>query len=248
MPDSALNYAQRSWEMRREKSYYFTEYLKSLYRLGEYELILSLVPFLRGNGYARYITARAEEETGSELHSIEIFSESLDSESNSIAADAALWLSILLDGTVSEDSIRTLAETAVLYDSSSSFYRCRLAGVYSEAGDFENAYIQLAVVRRMGKTDYYYWKSMTSLARDERDHERHVWAARRANECRRIPEAARNLGWALYMAGNNAMRSDDLVLAVSLLEEALRLEADEEITLRSDSLLGMIYEFMESSR
>jgi hypothetical protein len=59
----------------------------------------------------------------------------------------------------------------------------------------------------------------------------------------RWPEAARDLGWALYTGAGRALSDGEVELARQWLTEAKGLHADSVVTVRSDSLLRLLDEF-----
>ena len=245
LPDSALAFARRAWDRRPQSEVYFAEYLRSLYGLGLYERVLELSDLVRGGGYPLYVLARSEQAVGLEPASMDRMVELLGSPDDSTAMDAALWLSILLQGSVDPDSLVSLAMLAAGSDpSSGGFASTRLVDALIDAGMLERARELLGMLRRNGCTDYYYWCCMSDLARAEGDQERRVWACRRALERREVPASWNDLAWAPYTAGREAAEKGDMVAALGRLGEASGLEyASEEILERVDSLLATLEAF-----
>ena len=114
LPDSALQYALRAWNLQPERELFYCEYLRCLFRLGRYEDIVESGELHRGGGYGRYLIARSERELGLDQRSLRLLSDTLLLDpDDSVSADAALWLSILLEGEVCGDSVLSLARMAV---------------------------------------------------------------------------------------------------------------------------------------
>jgi hypothetical protein len=156
-------------------------------------------------------------------------------------------MSILLDGEIEPESTCALAARAVELAPEESFYRCLLAENLAEAGEVEASRQQLHYLRLNCSADYSYWRATAALAEAEDDECRYIWALRRARGCRVCPETDRNLAWALYFSGRDAMRSGDLDSSRVLLEEILNLGDSTQVYVqRADSLLKLIDEFQET--
>jgi len=200
---------------------------------------------VRGGGVCRYYLAVAEREMN--LHpsaSLDYFHETSAIDDDSAAADACIWLAILLQNEVSADSIIDLAASAVEKAPSSEFYRCVFAENLARRGMLEQSREQIHWLRLEGYTGYSYWQACAELAEAEEDDERRIWALRRAQESRNCPDTARNLGWALYISGRDALRDGDLVYSSGCFQEALQTgDSTEVFVVKSDSLLNLINEF-----
>lgn len=246
-PDSALGPALRAWSERPQSELYLGEYLRALYRLGRFREILDLEPLLRdgSGGYCRYVMARAERELGLPRVSTQALLQLLASDRDSVAADAALWLSILLETELEPDSLLALALLAAgPGPPGSDMPSTRLADAYMEMGMLGEASALLSAIRLSGCCGYHYWVCASELARRELDHERRIWACRRAVECRRVPATLRSLAWALYSGGRAALRDGDLALALSRLREVSSIpEAPDDIALEADSLAALVEAF-----
>ncbi len=244
-PEEALAPALAAWHTEPEKQWYLAEYLRALRNLSMFEELHTHKAYVRGGGVCRYYLAVAEREMN--LHpsaSLNYFSETSVIDDDSAAADACIWLAILLQNEASDDSIITLAAAAVEKAPSSEFYRCVLAENLARGGMLEQAREQIHWMRLMGYTGYSYWQACAELASAEEDDERRIWALRRARQDRNCPDTARNLGWALYISGRDALRDGDLVCSRERLQEALQIgDSTEVFVIKSDSLLNLINEF-----
>ena len=244
-PEEALVPALAAWRTEPEKQWYLAEYLRALRNLSMFEELLAHTAYVRGGGVCRYYLAVAEREMN--IHpsaSLEYFHETSASDDDSTAADACIWLAILLQNEVSGDSIINLASDAVEKAPSSEFYRCVLAENLARNGMVEQAREQIHWMRLEGYAGYSYWQACAELAEAEEDDERRIWALRRARQNRNCPDTARNLGWALYISGRDALRNGDLVYSRERLQDALQTgDSTEVCVMKSDSLLNLINEF-----
>jgi tetratricopeptide (TPR) repeat protein len=248
-PEDALEPALAAWRIEPSSQWYFAEYLRALRSLEMFEGLLEYEEFVRGGGVCRYYLAAAERELGIEPSpSLGYLLDTSSCGYDSAAADACIWLAILLQNEVNPDSVLTLVETAVNLQPDEDFYRCVLAEKLAENGEIERSREQLHLIRLEGSTGYSYWQSYASLAEAEEDADRRIWALRRARADRICPESSRNLGWALYISGRNKLRDGDLVLSRERLLEAVCLADTSEIYVqKSDSLLELIDEFENST-
>jgi hypothetical protein len=233
--------------MQPDREIYYCEYLRSLYRLGMYQDIVEHGELHRGGGYGRYLIARSELALGLDQRSLRLLSDTLLLDpDDSVSSDAALWLSILLDGSVGGDSILSLARLAVdAAPDPGCFEITRLADACLDEGLLEEARLLLFELRLAGEDgDYYYWSCMAELAREEQDPERRVWASRRALECRETPSSEEQLAWALLSSAEEGLEDGNLLLAATRLSEACSLEwAGEEVHERASSLLDLLEEY-----
>lgn len=244
LPDSALGYARRAWEERPQDQWYLGEYMRSLYRLHRYREILDLAWTVRGGGVCRYYLARAEQALDTVPESRRYFEEVLASPDDSTAADAASWLSILVREETSADSILTLLRMAVELRPEEAFYRARLVEALSEEGMTGEAWDHLRLLRLKGERPQSYWSAWAAYAEAQGFRDLEIWALRRAWECRRCPQTARNLGWALYLAGRDTLRAGNLREALPLLRESVSLGCSAEVfAMKSDSLIQLVEEF-----
>lgn len=244
MPDSALGYAMSAWERRPQDQWYLGECMRALYHLERYDEILDFSPLVRGGGVCRYYLARAEEASGTDPLSRGYFEEALRSRDDSVTADAASWLCILARESISNDSLLSLAKMAVELRPEEDFYRARLVEELSEAGRPDEAWDHLSLLRQSGEVGQSYWAAWASYAEAEGSVARELWAIRRAWQGRRSPSNARNLGWALYLAGRDTMRAGHADAALPLLRESAGLGCSSEVfAVKSDSLMELIGRF-----
>lgn len=244
-PEEALSPALAAWRTEPVKQWYLAEYLRALRNLSMFEELLAHTAYVRGGGVCRYYLAVAEREMNQHPSaSLEYLLETSVADDDSAAADACIWLAILLQDKISADSILTFAATAVEKDPSSEFYRCVFAENLSRNGLLEQAREQIHWMRLKGYTGYSYWQACAELAEAEEDDERRIWALRRARQNRNCPDTSRNLGWALYISGRDALRDGDLIYSRDHLEDALQTgDSTEVYVMKSDSLLNLINEF-----
>lgn len=249
MPEKALEPALAAWSMEPSSQWFLAEYLRALRSLGMFPEMMEYSDLVRGGGVCRYYLAAAERELGMEPSpSLRHLLDASVSPDDSTAADACAWLAIFLQGPSLEDSILALTVRSVELRPEEDFYRCLLAERLAEAGDLEGAGEQIGRLRLGGADGYSYWRAVAVLAAAEDDPERNIWALRRARERRVCPESARNLGWALYFRGRNALRSGDLALSGDALRESSLLgDSSEVFVQRSDSLLRLIDEFEKTA-
>lgn len=245
LPEAAVGPALTAWNMDPANQWYLSEHLRALKNMGRFSEILEYSAYVRGGGVCRYYMAVAEEEcTTGPFPSVEYFLETACSDNDSVASDACIWLCIILRDEVPTDSLLALSVSAVERSPGTGFYRCVLVEHLSEAGRLDEAGEQLRFIRLSGETDYYYWQSFSRLAEAEGDAGRRIWALRRARQSRNCPESSRNLGWALYLSGRDALRNGDLRYSMERLTEAVLLgDSTELFVLKSDSLQGLIHEF-----
>ena len=244
LPDSALGYARRAWEERPQDQWYMGEYMRSLYHLERYDKILELAWTVRGGGVCRYYLARAEEALDTIPESRRYFEEALDSPDDSIAADAASWLSILAREEIDPDSVISLLWMAVELRPDEAFYRARLTEALAEEGMTGRAWDHLRLLRLEGDRSQSYWSAWAAYADARGCRDLEIWALRRAWQGRRCPQTARDLGWALYLAGRDTLRAGNSREAVPLLRESASLGCSLEVfAVKSDSLIRLVEEF-----
>ncbi len=248
MPEDALEPAYTAWSIEPANQWYLSEYLRAMRNLEMYGEIVEYADYIRGGGVCRYYLAVAENELDrNPSASLEYLLAASCSDNDSTAADACVWLAILLQNEVDADSVLAFAETAAMLQPDENFYRCILAEKLAETGEIERSREQLHYLRLEGSTGHSYWQAYAALAEAEGDTERRIWALREARFKRICPESSRNLGWALYFAGRDALRESDLLHSrVCLLEAAGLADSVEIYVQRSDSLLKLIYEFENS--
>lgn len=249
MPEEALGPALAAWSMEPSSQWFLAEYLRALRSLGRFREMMEVADLVRGGGVCRYYLASAERELAMEPSpSLRYLLDASVSSDDSTAADACAWLAVFLRGGTREDSLLALAARAAELMPEEDFYRCLLAERLAEAGDLEGAGEQISRLRLRGVESYSYWRAVAALAAAEDDPERNIWALRRARERRVCPESARNLGWALYFRGRNALREGDLDLSgEALLESSLLGDSSEVFVQRSDSLLRLMDEFEKTA-
>jgi tetratricopeptide (TPR) repeat protein len=243
--EEALEPARLAWESRPWDSWYLGEYMKTLRELGMTVELMALEPYIRGGGTCRYYLASVELGSGSGASpSTDFLRGMLSSPDDSAAADAAVWLSLLLSDSLSSDSLLSLLRGAVARVPDSGFYRSLLAERLSDAGLTGEAGEQVAAMRLSGYFGSSYWDACASLAEAQGDAGRRLWALRRAVESMRCPGTEGNLGWCLYRTGRDRMREGDLEGALELLLETAAIgDGTEDWRHRADSLTGLIHEF-----
>lgn len=247
-PADALEPALAAWRIEPDNQWYLAEYLRALKNLEMYDELIDCGDFIRGGGVCRYYLAVAERELGIyPSQSLEYLLDTSSCENDSAAADACVWLAILLRDAVDPDSVLVLVETAATLQPDVDFYRCILAEKLAETGETERSREQVHYMRLEGSIGYSYWQACASLAEAEEDVDRRIWALRRARSDRICPESSRNLGWTLYISGRDALRDGDMLLSRERLREAISLGDSSEIYVhKSDSLLELIHEFENS--
>lgn len=247
-PADALEPAFAAWRIEPDNQWYLAEYIRALKNLEMYEELIGCGGYIRGGGVCRYYLAVAERELGvCPSPSVEYMLTASLCEDDSAAADACVWLVILLQDVIDADSVIVLVETAVTLQPDVLFYRCILAEKLAENGETERSRKLLHSMRLEGSTGYSYWRAIASLAEAEEDTDRHIWALRRARSDRICPESSRNLGWTLYFSGRDALREGNILLSRERLLEAANLgDSLETYVHKADSLLKLIYEFENS--
>ncbi len=247
-PADALEPALAAWRIEPDNQWYLAEYLRALRNLEMYGELIDCGVYIRGGGVCRYYLAVAERELGIyPSPSVEYLLDTSSCVDDSAAADACIWLAILLQNEVDSDSVIVLVETAATLQPDEDFYRCILAEKLAENGEIERSREHLHFLRSKGSTGYSYWQACASLAEAEEDADRRIWALRRARIDRICPESSRNLGWTLYFSGRDALRDGDMLLSKERLLEAVSLGDSSEIYVhKSDSLLELIHEFENS--
>ncbi len=248
-PEDALEPALAAWRIEPASQWYLAEYLRALRSLEMFEEMMEYGNYVRGGGVCRYYLAAAERELGiNPSSSLEYLLDTSSCGNDSAAADACIWLAILLQNEVSADSVLALVETAADLQPDEDFYRCVFAEKLAENGEIERSREQIHLIRLEGSTGYSYWQSYATLAEAEEDTGRRIWALRRARTDRICPESSRNLGWALYISGRDALRDGDVLFSRERLLEASCLGDTSEIYIqKSDSLLELIDEFENST-
>ncbi len=247
-PADALEPALAAWRIEPDNQWYLAEYIRALKRLEMYDELISYGEYVRGGGVCRYYLAVAERELGVRPSpSLAYFLTVSACDDDSAAADACAWLAILLQNEAESDSIIVLVETAAALQPDVVFYRCVLAEKLAENGETERSREQLHFIRLEGSTGYSYWQACASLAEAEEDTDRRIWALRRARSNRICPESSRNLGWALYLSGRDALREGEVLVSKERLSEVVSLGDSSEVYVhKADSLLELIHEFENS--
>lgn len=248
-PEDALEPALAAWRLEPSSQWYLAEYLRALRSLEMFEEMMEYGSYVRGGGVCRYYLAAAERELSiNPSPSLEYLFDTSSCGNDSAAADACIWLAILLQNELDIDSVLALVENAADRQPDEDFYRCVFAEKLAENGEIERSREQLHLIRLEGSTGFSYWQACASLAEAEEDADRRIWALRRARTSRICPESSRNLGWALYISGRNALRDGDLLLSKERLQEVFCLGDTSEIYVqKSDSLLELIDEFENST-
>ena len=243
LPDSALAPARAAWEMSPQNQWYMGEYLRSLYHLQRYREMLGLADVVRGGGVCRYYLARAEEALDTLESSRQWLRRALNAPGDSVAADAASWLSVLSRERLGPDSVLALVRMAAELRPNDRFYRARLVEELARAGLLQEAWDNLRSLRLLQEPSQSYWSAWASYAEAEGDRRRRIWALRRAYSSRRCPSNARDLGWALYLAGRDTLRAGHAAPAAALLRQASAMGCSTEIfAVKADSLLGLMRE------
>lgn len=245
LPEEAAAPALAAWNLVPSNQWFLAEYLRSLRAMELYPQVLECSLFVRGGGVCRYYLADSEERLGLEVRpSMEYLLCASGCSDDSTAADANLWLSLIYLHREDTGAALSAASSAVRLMPEEEFYRCVLAERMAEAGSIETSRELLHGLRLDGVADRSYWQAMEALAEAESDQDRRIWALRRARECRLCPGTDRELGWALYLAGRNALRDGDTNGSRELLTEASGLgDTSEVFALRADSLLELLDEF-----
>ncbi|MEN8208230.1 MAG: hypothetical protein ABFR50_03160 [Candidatus Fermentibacteria bacterium] len=247
-PSDALEPALAAWRIEPDNQWYLSEYFRALKNLEMYDELLGFGDYVRGGGVCRYYLAATERVLGLfPSPSVTYLLTASVSGDDSAAADACVWLAVLLGNEAGPDSIISLLETAAFLQPDVVFYRCLLAEKFAENGETERSRELLHSIRLEGSAGYSYWQACASLAEAEEDTERRIWALRRARSYRVCPESGRNLGWALYLSGRDALREGKVLLSRDRLLEAASLgDSSEAYVHKADSLLELIYEFENS--
>lgn len=233
-PDSAAFFAGLAWSRMPQVELFLAEYMKALRRLDRPGEVDSLARFVRGGGQARYQAAAA-----GHAPSLEWLEEASMSDDDSTAADACAWLAVL--GRAAGGDGLEEARRAVELRPGESFYRSVLIGLLCDRGLLEEAAGHLRAMRLDGCRDRGFWTAQADVARLEGDHERVIWACRRAYDCRTAPEEARSLGWALVSAARDDLRSGRPESAARRLAEAAGLGwPGEEFESVADSMLSVM--------
>ncbi len=249
LPADALEPALIAWNLDPANQWYMAEYLKSLRNLDMYEEILAAGDMVRGGGTCRYYLAVAERELGMVPGpSMAYFAEAIHSPDDSTAADACAWTVILLRDSLPADSVTVLLSRAVEASPLRSFYRGLLAENLATSGRIEEAREQIHLMRLMGNSGYSYWTACAELAEGEEDSDRRIWALIRAREQRDCAASRRDLGWALYMAGRDAVHEGEQLLAAEYLARATALNCTgEDFHIRADSLRRILDDYQEQT-
>ncbi len=244
MPGEALGPARAAWTMKPSSERFLAEYLRALRDLGLYREALAEEVYVRGGGVCRYYLADCERITGP-VHG-DSWNYLLSTSSrgdDSAAADASAWLAILYRNEGDPGAAVSMARRAVALRPDDSFYRCLLAGMLADSGCVEEAGELLRRLRLRGYTGYSYWRAMAGLAKAENDTRRRVWAFSRALELRDCPESRRNLGWALFGYGLEALREGNTVLCAERMDMIPELGDSSELFVRkADSVSKLIRE------
>lgn len=246
LPEEAFAPALAAWRAEPSNPWFLAEYMRAMRAMGMDHEVLSCSVFVRGGGVCRYYLADCEIRLGLGVTPSLDYLVRESAGNDSASADACIWLSMVRLGTDDPQAALGLASRAVELAPGEAFYRFVLAERMAEAGSLETSRGILAGLRLEGELDHSYWQASAALASAEGDRERVIWALRRARERRRCPGTDRELGWALYFAGRDALREGDAELCIRwLTEAALTGDTTEVFVQRADSLLELLNEFQK---
>ncbi len=231
-------YAETALNLQPSNERCLAELLKSL--VDEPERVLQYSYLIHGGGTCRYRLAQAEIKLDlAEKVSLEWLEMAYESETDSVAADAGCWLSI-----IHGDSGLEFVEKSVLLSPEVEFYRSLLVSKLVNAGLLEQASLQFEILKRTGFSGYSFWRTASSLYEASGDFDGAIEASRRAYQLRQIPGTAADLGWKLYFAGRELLRNQQLTEAQLPLREASVLWSSDSLwAVKSDSLLDLVNEF-----
>lgn len=241
-PDSARVYASEALSLQPGSERCLSELLKSL---SDHPLIVLDYSYLvSGGGVCRYRLARAEIELDiAEKTSLDWLENSFYSQTDSVAADAGCWLSI-----IHSSSGLQYIERSVELMPHVEFYRSLLIGQLIRSDNLEEAVSQFEILKEIGTGDFYFWQTASSVYDALDDPLGSIEASRRAWELRQTPSSSADLGWKLYFYGRELMRSGELMNAVPCLRESSSLWSGDSLwAVKSDSLLDLLNEFSSVS-
>lgn len=242
MEDSARVYAERALTLSPASERCLAELLKAL--AGDPESVVDHSFLVQGGGVCRYRLARAEMEmdilSGESLLWLINEFESGDSSS---AADAGCWLSILFPDKGLQFIIRSVDLAP-----DEQFYRYLLIEKLIEADMIEEAAEEFSSVQDTAVQNLTYWQTSASLHEALEQPMEALEDSRKAFLLRQIPATGADLGWRLYFAGRDLVRSNRMTEAVPLLMECSNVwSKDSSWALRADSLLDLINEYTSIS-
>jgi hypothetical protein len=158
------------------------------------------------------------------------------------------WLSVLAAGRGCREEALDLAREAALRMPADPFYGSMLVERLASCGRLSEAAEHLSRLRREGSYGLSFWAASASVAREEGDQERLIWALRRVLECRTTPSASEDLGWALFVSGLGLLSDGSCTMALERIEEAQSLaRSGGELALASDSVAALIHEYQETA-
>ncbi len=241
-PDSAEVYAEAALNLQPGSEKCLSELLKSLSHRPL--IVLDYSYLVSGGGVCRYRLARAEIELElGERTSLDWLEASFCSQTDSVAADAGCWLSII-HGSSGLQYIERSVELMPHLE----FYRSLLIGQLIRADHLEEAVSQFKILKETGTGDLYFWQTASSIYDALGDPLGSIEASRRAWELRRTPSSSADLGWKLYFHGRELMRAGELMNAVPCLRESSSLWSGDSLwAVKSDSLLDLLNEFTSVS-
>jgi tetratricopeptide (TPR) repeat protein len=243
MPDSALLWARAAWEAEPQDQWYLSELIRALAKLDLSSDIDSMIPFIRGGGPARYHAA-----AGGNAASEDWLRGAALSPDDSTAADALCWLSVLAAGRGAREEALDLSREALLRRPSDPFYGSMLVERLASCGRLSEAAEHLSRLRREGAYGLSFWEASASVAREEGDQDRLIWALRRVLECRTTPGASEDLGWALFVSGLRLLSDGSCATALERIEEAESLaRPGGELALAADSVAALVHEYQETA-
>ena len=223
-----------------------SELLKSI--SSQPELVLEYSSLVSGGGVCRYRFARAEIEIDkAEKISLEWLENSFNSDSysysDSAAADAGCWLSILYG----ETGLRYIERSVELMPEE-EFYRSLYIEKLIDYSMLTQASDQFEILKEAGSDGLYFWQTASSVFDALGDSVGAIEASRRAYELRRVPSSAADLGWKLYFYGRGLVRDGLFAEAILPLRESSALWSHDSLwAVKSDSLLDLMNEFTSTS-
>jgi len=242
--DSAEVYAQAALLLQPGSERCLSELLKAL--SDDPASVLDYSSLVSGGGSCRYRLARAEIDLDLELNertSIDWLETSFLNQTDSVAADAGCWLSI-----IHGSSGLQYIERSVVLMPHIEFYRSLLIDKLIQADNLEDAVFQFEILKETGSGDFYFWQTASSIYEALDDPDGAIEASRRSWELRQTPSSSADLGWKLYFYGRELMRSGQMMNAVPYLRESSSLWSGDSLwAVKSDSLLDLLNEFTSTS-
>jgi tetratricopeptide (TPR) repeat protein len=238
LPDSAGVYAERALSLQPASERCLSELLKSLSE--QPEQVLEYSYLVSGGGPCRYRLARAEIELDlQDKPSLNWLKNSFATGTDSVAADAGCWLSILY----SDSGLRYI-ETSVNLRSEEEFYRAMLIGKLIDENLTDRAIAEFVILKETTSGGLVFWQTASRVCDALGDSPGAIEASRRAWEMRKTPSASADLGWKLYFYGRDLMRRGLMQEAVPYLRESSTLWSGESLwAVKSDSLVDLLNQF-----